>query len=223
MGLLFVILLFVIIGLGVISLILGIPSLIIAVNLQERKQLRTRLIAWFLAPGILIVIFVALTTIEDTIYSAITDSDVGVGDYASVNISDKYHLYWIDTPNWEIGPKESLCGKTFCNIQEILTHNDTIAFTSQINGSSPDSTYYVQTQLIADKALAIDSAKSTKILWEKYAITHKFDLNKVYTCDEYYWNERHCFFWGSIILNILIIAILIKRYGKKLLFKKSKT
>jgi len=225
MGLLFVILfiLFYIICLGVISLILGITSLIIAIILRKKKQLKTRLLAWFLVPGIILGGFGAMFFIENILYSVITDSDLGAGDYASVNINDKYHLYWIDIPNWEIGPKESFNGKTFHNIEEILTINDTIAFTSQINGSSPDSTYCILTQLIADKALTIDSAKSTKVLWDKYVLKHKYDRNKICTCDEYYWNKRKYFFWGSIIFNILLIVFAIKKYGKKLLFKNSET
>lgn len=112
MGLLSVILfiLFYIICLGVISLILGITSLIIAIILRKKKQLKTRLLAWFLVPGIILGGFGAMFFIENILYSVITDSDLGAGDYASVNINDKYHLYWIDIPNWEIGPKESFNG-----------------------------------------------------------------------------------------------------------------
>ncbi|MCQ2112028.1 MAG: hypothetical protein MJY95_01650 [Bacteroidaceae bacterium] len=222
MGLLFVIL-FYIVCIGIIFLILGIINLIIAIILRKKKQLKTRLLAWFLVPGIIIGGFGAMFFIENILYSIITNSDIGVGDYASVNINDKYNLYWIDIPNWEIGPKESCDGKTFHNIQEILTINDTIAFTSQINGSSPDSTYCILTQLISDNALAIDSAKSTKVLWDKYALKHKYDRNKICTCDEYYWNKRKYFFWGSIILNILLIVFAIKKYGRKLLFKNSES
>lgn len=219
MGLLFV-LLFYILGLGVLSLLIGIPSLIFALYLQKRKLIKVRLLAWFLAPSILIGCFGILFATENVLYSIITDEDVGIGDYASVNINDKYHLYWIDTPDWNIGTKECI-EKIYCHIQEILVHNDTIVFTSEVNGYSQDSTYYVLTQLQEDKALTLDSAKSTKILWDKYAIVHKYDRNKICTCDVYYWNERKYFFWGSIILNILIITFLLKRYGRKLFLKKS--
>ena len=215
MGLLFVLILC-LLGFGVLSLLLGIPSLIIAVNLQERKQIKVRLLACFFLPSILIGCFGILFATENVLYSIITDDDVGIGDYASVNINDKYHLYWIDTPDWNIGTKESN-EKMFCHIQEILVHNDTIVFASEVNGYSPDSTYYVLNQLKADEALVLDSAKSTKTLWDKYAITHKIDRNKVCTCDDYYWNERKYFFWGSIIFNILLIGFAIKKYGSKFL------
>lgn len=220
MGLLFVLVLC-ILGLGVLSLVIGIPSLIFALYLQKRKQIKVRLLACFFVPGILIGCFGLLFLTENVIYYLITDEDVGIGDYASVNINDKYHLYWIDTPDWQIGTIESLGDKTFCHIQEILAHDDTIVFTSEVNGYSSDSTYYVLNQLKADETLVLDSAKSTKTLWDKYAITHKIDRNKVCTCDDYYWNERKYFFWGSIILNIIIIVLIIKRYGKKVLLKNS--
>lgn len=219
MGLLFVILFCILFGFGILTLLLGIPSLILAVNLQERKQIKVRLLAWFLAPGILIGCFGILFAAENVIYSMITDSDLGIGDYASVNINDRYHLYWINTPNWQIGEKESLGVKTFSNIQELLVYNDTIVFTSEVNGYSPDSAYYVLTQLKVDKTLTLDSAKSTKVLWDKYGIAHKYDRNKLYTCDEYYWNKRKYFFWGTLFLNILVIAFITKRYGKKLLLE----
>lgn len=219
MGLLFV-LIFYILGLGGLSILIGIPSLIFALYLQKRKQIKVRLLSWFLAPSILIGCFGILFATENVLHSIITDSDVGIGDYASANINDKYHLYWIDTPDWNIGTKESN-EKIYCHIQEILVHNDTIVFTSEVNGYSQDSTYYVLNQLKADEALLLDSAKSTKTLWDKYAITHKIDRNKVCTCDDYYWNERQYFFWGSIILNILIITFLLRRYGRKLFLKKS--
>lgn len=215
MGLLFVLILC-LLGLGVLSLVIGIPSLILAVYLKKQKQIKVRLLAWYLAPGILIGCFGLLFATENVLYSIITDDDVGIGDYASVNINDKYHLYWIDTPDWNIGTIES-DEKTFYHIQEILTHNDTLVYTSEIKGYSPDSTYYVLNQLKADEALVLDSAKSTKALWDKYAITHKIDRNKVCTCDDYYWNERKYFFWGSIIFNILLIGFAIKKYGSKFL------
>ena len=218
MGLLFVLILC-LLGLGVLSLVIGIPSLILAVYLKKQKQIKVRLLAWYLAPGILIGCFGLLFATENVLHSIITDSDVGIGDYASVNINDKYHLYWIDIPDWKIGTIES-DEKTFYHIQEILTHNDTLVFTSEINGYSPDSTYYVLNQLKTDGALALDSAKSTKTLWDKYAITHKIDRNKVCTCDEYYWKEGKYFFCGSIILNLLIIAFVLKRYGRRLFLKK---
>lgn len=220
MGLLFV-LLFCILGLGVLSLVIGIPSLIFALYLQKRKQIKVRLLAWYIAPGILIGCFGLLFLTENVIYSIITDEDVGIGDYASVNINDKYHLYWIDVPDWQIGTRDSLGEKTFCHIQEIMTQNDTIVFTSEVNEYSPDSTYYVLTQLQEDKAQTLDSAKSTKVLWDKYALTHKYDRNKLCTCDEYYWKDRKYFFWGSIILNILLITFVLKRHGRKLFLKKS--
>ncbi len=221
MGLLFVLILC-LLGLGVLSLVIGIPSLILALYLQKRKLIKVRLLAWFLAPSILIGCFGILFATENVLYSIITDEDVGTGDYASVNINDKYHLYWIDTPDWNIGTKESN-EKIFCHIQEILVHNDTIVFTSEVNGYSQDSTYYVLTQLQEDKAQKLDSAKSTKVLWDKFATVHKYDHNKICTCDEYYWNERKYFFWGSIIINILLIVIAIKKYGRELLFKNSES
>lgn len=221
MGLLFVIL-FCILGLGILSLPIGIPSLIFALYLQKRKQIKVRLLAWFLAPSILIGCFGILFATENVLYSIITDEDVGIGDYASVNINDKYHLYWIDTPDWQIGTRDSLGEKKFCHIQEILTQNDTIVFTSEVNGYSPDSTYYVLTQLQEDKALTLDSAKSTQILWDKYYLTNKYDRNKLCTCDEYYRNNREQkVFLGTLLLYILVTSIIIKKYWRKLLLKKS--
>ena len=224
MGLLFVLLLGIFV-LGVLSFVLGIPCLLFAVYLQKRKKIKVELLAWFLAPGILVGCFGLLFLTENVIFYIITDEDVGIGDYASVNINDKYHLYWSDTLDWQIGTRDPLDEKTFCHIQGILVHNDTIVFTSEVNGNSPDSTYYVLTQLIADNALKLDSAKSTPILWDKYAKTHIFDRNKFYTCCEYceyYWNtgKQHVFL-GTLILYIIVISFIIKKYWRKLLLKKS--
>ena len=169
--------------------------------------------AWFFAPTVLLFSFAGLFFVEDIVYSIITDSGPGIGDYRCVNINKKYHLFWIDMPDWSIDTRDDsysgLCEvKAFNHVQEILEHDDTIAFTSKIDDQ------YVLTQLNANKVeyAVIDSASTTDVLWNKYTKTRGIDRNKVYTCDELYWRYRKYFYICALIFNIFLFIYIFRRF-----------
>ena len=95
MGLLFV-LIFWAFALCILSLLLGLLGIIAALFYRHYKKVRVRFITWFFAPGILLFFFAGLNFAVSIFYGIITNSDIGIGDYASENINKKYHLYWLD-------------------------------------------------------------------------------------------------------------------------------
>lgn len=155
-------------------------------------------------------------------YGIITNSDIGIGDYASENINKKYHLFWIDASDWKIDTRDSNSDfweiKEFNHVQEILEHDDTIAFTSKIDDQ------YVLTQLNANKVeyAVIDSASTTDVLWNKYTKTRGIDRDDVYTCDEYYIRYRKYFLIAVLAFNIFIFYFIFKKFKRfwKFLFLK---
>lgn len=195
----------------IISLPLGLIGIIIAIIYSHHKNVEVKKTAWFFAPTVLLFSFAGLFFVEDIVYSIITDS--GIGDYRCVNINKKYHLFWIDVPDWRIETRDDsysgLCEvETFNHIQEILEHDDTIAFTSKIDDQ------YVLTQLNANKVeyAVIDSASTTDVLWNKYTKTRGIDRNKVYTCDEHYWRSRKYFYICALIFNIVLFIYIFRRF-----------
>ena len=89
MGLLFV-LIFWAFALCFISLILGGLGIIVALLYSHHKKVKVRFITWFFAPGILLFFFAGLNFAVSIFYGIITNSDIGIGDYASENINKKY-------------------------------------------------------------------------------------------------------------------------------------
>ena len=225
MGLLFVLIIWGFI-LAIAALFLGILGVFLAFLFQKWKNKKVRYWAWFITPSTVLISFAVLFFIENVAYGIVTDSDIGIGDYGSVNINDKYHLYWIDIPDWSLDTRannNALSGnETFSHIQEILVHNDTIAFTAEIHKHENDSTYYVLTQLDANKEryVTIDSASTTAILWDRYTKARGLDKDDVYTCDEYYWKYRKYFMIFFLIFNILLLGYLISRFGKRFLIEE---
>lgn len=206
---------------GIILFPLGLIGIIIAHFYGKHKNVEVKKIAWFLAPTVLLFSFAGLFFVEDIVYSIITDS--GIGDYRCVNINKKYHLFWIDVPDWRIETRDDsysgLCEvEAFNHIQEILEHDDTIAFTSKIDDQ------YVLTQLNANKVeyAVIDSASTTDVLWNKYTKTRGIDRDDVYTCDEYYIRYRKYFLIAVLALNIFLFYFFFKKFKKfwKILFLK---
>ena len=205
----------------IISLPLGLVGNIIANFYSNHKNVEVKKTAWFFAPTVLLFSFAGLFFVEDIVYSIITDS--GIGDYRRVNINKKYHLFWIDVPDWSIDTRDDsysgLCEvKAFNHVQEILEHDDTIAFTSKIDDQ------YVLTQLNANKVeyAVIDSASTTDVLWNKYTKTRGIDRDDVYTCDEYYIRYRKYFLIAVLALNIFLFYFFFKKFKKfwKILFLK---
>ena len=197
----------------IISLPLGLVGNIIANFYSKHKNVEVKKTAWFFAPTVLLFSFAGLFFVEDIVYSIITDSGPGIGDYASENINKKYHLFWIDMPDWRIDTRDDsysgLCEvEAFNHVQEILEHDDTIAFTSKIDDQ------YVLTQLNANKVeyAVIDSASTTDVLWNKYTKTRGIDRNKVYTCDEHYWRYRKYFYICALIFNIFLFIYIFRRF-----------
>ena len=223
MGLLFVLIIWAIVF-AILSVGLGLPGLILAHLYKKRTSKEVKLTAWFFAPGVLLFSFAGLFFFENIAYGIVTDSDIGIGDYGSANINEKYHLYWIDIPNWRLdirkGNGKFFEKEAFHNVQEILEHNDTIAFTAEVNKN--DSTYYFLTQLDAheEKYATIDSASTTAILWDRYTKARGLDKDDVYTCDEYYWKYRKYFMIFFLIFNILLLGYLISRFGKRFLIEE---
>ena len=222
MGLLFV-LIFWTFALCFISLILGGLGIIVALLYSHHKKVKVRFITWFFAPGILLFFFAGINFAVSVFYGIITNSDIGIGDYASENINKKYHLFWIDMPDWSIDTRDDsysgLCEvEAFNHVQEILEHDDTIAFTSQVDN------HYVLTQLNANKVeyAVIDSASTTDVLWNKYTKTRGIDRDDVYTCDEYYIRYRKYFLIAVLALNIFLFYFFFKKFKKfwKILFLK---
>ena len=189
MGLLFVLIFWGII-LTIVALFLGVLGIFFGFLFQKWKNREVRYWAWFLTPGTLLISFSVLFFFENVAYGIVTDSDIGIGDYGSANINEKYHLYWIDIPNWRLdirkGNGKFFEKEAFHNVQEILEHNDTIAFTAEVNDN--DSTYYLLTQLDAheEKYATIDSASTTTILWNRYTQPRHLDKEDVCTCDQFY-------------------------------------
>lgn len=222
MGLLLV-LIFGTFALCIISLLLGLLSMIVAYFYSHYRKIKVRFITWFFAPGILLFFFAGLNFAVSVFYGIITNSDLGIGDYASENINKKYNLFRIDASDWKIDTKDSGSDfweiNEFDHVQEILEHDDTIAFTSKIDD------HYVLTQLNANKVeyAVIDSASTTDALWNKYTQARGIDRNKVYTCDEYYWRYRKYFYICALIFNIFLFIYLFirfKRFWKSLLIEK---
>ena len=95
MGLLFVLIFWAILF-CIISLALGLLGIIAALLYSHYKKEKVRFLTWFIAPGILLFGFAGINFAESVFYGIITNSDIGIGDYASENINKKYHLFWID-------------------------------------------------------------------------------------------------------------------------------
>lgn len=223
MGLLFVLIIWGII-LTIVALFLGVLGIFFGFLFQKWKNREVRYWAWFLTPGTLLISFSVLFFFENVAYGIVTDSDIGIGDYGSVNINEKYHLYWIDIPNWRLdirkGNGKFFEKEAFHNVQEILEHNDTIAFTAEVNNN--DSTYYLLTQLDAheEKYATIDSASTTAILWNRYTQPRHLDKEDVCTCDQFYLKQRLYFTIGILLFNLIIYILFFYKFGKRLLLKK---
>ena len=222
MGLLFVLIFWAILF-CIISLALGLLGIIAALLYSHYKKVKVRFLTWFIAPGILLFGFAGINFAVSVFYGIITNSDIGIGDYASENINKKYHLFWIDASDWKIDTRDSNSDfweiKEFNHVQEILEHDDTIAFTSKIDDQ------YVLTQLNANKVeyAVIDSASTTDVLWNKYTKTRGIDRDDVYTCEEYYWRSRKYFYICALIFNIFLFIYLFirfKEFWKSLLIEK---
>ena len=221
MGLLFVLIFWAILF-CIISLILGLLGIIAAQLYSHYKKVKVRFLTWFIAPGILLFGFAGINFAVSVFYGIITNSDIGIGDYASENINKKYHLFWIDASDWKIDTRDSNSDfweiKEFNHVQEILEHDDTIAFTSKIDDQ------YVLTQLNANKVeyAVIDSASTTDVLWNKYTKTRGIDRDDVYTCDEYYIRYRKYFLIAVLAFNIFIFYFIFKKFKRfwKFLFLK---
>ena len=221
MGLLFVLIFWAILF-CIISLALGLLGIIAALLYSHYKKVKVRFLTWFIAPGILLFGFAGINFAVSVFYGIITNSDIGIGDYASENINKKYHLFWIDASDWKIDTRDSNSDfweiKEFNHVQEILEHDDTIAFTSKIDDQ------YVLTQLNANKVeyAVIDSASTTDVLWNKYTKTRGIDRDDVYTCDEYYIRYRKYFLIAVLALNIFLFYFFFKKFKKfwEILFLK---
>lgn len=221
MGLLFVLIFWAILF-CIISLALGLLGIIAAQLYSHYKKVKVRFLTWFIAPGILLFGFAGINFAVSVFYGIITNSDIGIGDYASENINKKYHLFWIDASDWKIDTRDSNSDfweiKEFNHVQEILEHDDTIAFTSKIDDQ------YVLTQLNANKVeyAVIDSASTTDVLWNKYTKTRGIDRDDVYTCDEYYIRYRKYFLIAVLALNIFLFYFFFKKFKKfwEILFLK---
>lgn len=221
MGLLFVLIFWAILF-CIISLALGLLGIIAALLYSHYKKVKVRFLTWFIAPGILLFGFAGINFAVSVFYGIITNSDIGIGDYASENINKKYHLFWIDASDWKIDTRDSNSDfweiKEFNHVQEILEHDDTIAFTSKIDDQ------YVLTQLNANKVeyAVIDSASTTDVLWNKYTKTRGIDRDDVYTCDEYYIRYRKYFLIAVLAFNIFIFYFIFKKFKRfwKFLFLK---
>ena len=214
MGLLFVLIIWAFV-LCAISLLLGLLGIIVALFYRHYKKVKVRFITWFFAPGILLFFFAGINFAVSVCYGIITDSDIGIGDYASENINKKYHLFWIDMPDWSIDTRDDsysgLCEvKAFNHVQEILEHDDTIAFTSKIDE------HYVLTQLNANKVeyAIIDSASTTDALWNKYTQARGIDRDDVYTCDAYYIRYRKYFLIAVLAFNIFLFYFIFKKFKR---------
>ena len=217
MGLLFVLIFWAILF-CIISLPLGLVGINIANFYSKHKKVEVKKTAWFFAPTVLLFSFAGLFFAENVVYSIITDSDIGIGDYASADINGKYHIYWIDIPNWQIGAKDNPVS-LFGNVQEILEHNDTIIF------SAGTDNYYILAQLNPNKEgyTFIDAASNTNVLWNKYTQARGIDRDDVYTCEEYYWRSRKYFMIFCLIFNIFLFFYLFRRFKgfwKSLLIEK---
>ena len=223
MGLLFVLIIWGFI-LAIAALFLGIIGVFLGFLFHKWKDKKVRYWAWFLTPGTLLISFSVLFFFENVAYGIVTDSDIGIGDYGSVNINEKYHLYWIDIPNWRLdirkGNGKFFEKEAFHNVQEILEHNDTIAFTAEVNNN--DSTYYLLTQLDAheEKYATIDSASTTAILWDRYTQARNLDKGDICTCDQFYLKQRIFFTIGILLFNLIIYILFFYKFGKRLLLKK---
>ena len=221
MGLLFVLIFWAILF-CIISLALGLLGIIAALLYSHYKKVKVRFLTWFIAPGILLFGFAGINFAVSVFYGIITNSDIGIGDYASENINKKYHLFWIDASDWKIDTRDSNSDfweiKEFNHVQEILEHDDTIAFTSKIDDQ------YVLTQLNANKVeyAVIDSASTTDVLWNKYTKTRGIDRDDVYTCDEYYIRYRKYFLIAVLAFNIFIFYFIFKKFKRfwEILFLK---
>jgi len=221
MGLLFVLIFWAILF-CIISLALGLLGIIAALLYSHYKKVKVRFLTWFIAPGILLFGFAGINFAVSVFYGIITNSDIGIGDYASENINKKYNLFRIDASDWKIDTKDSGSDfweiNEFDHVQEILEHDDTIAFTSKIDD------HYVLTQLNANKVeyAIIDSASTTDALWNKYTQTRGIDRDDVYTCDEYYIRYRKYFLIAVLALNIFLFYFFFKKFKKfwKILFLK---
>lgn len=222
MGLLFVLIIWAIVF-AILSVGLGLPGLILAHLYKKRTSKEVKLTAWFFAPGVLIFSFAGLFFFENIAYSIVTGSDIGIGDWQCVNINNKYQLNNIFIGGWRLDTDVN--GKffekdAFNDVQELLEHDDTIAFTAEVNKN--DSTYYFLTQLDAheEKYATINSASTTTILWDRYTKVRGLDKDDVYTCDEYYWKYRKYFMIFFLIFNILLLGYLIRRFGKRFLIEE---
>lgn len=213
MGLLFVLIIWAIVF-AILSVGFGLPGLILAHLYKKRTNKEVKLVAWFFAPGVLIFSFAGLFFFENIAYSIVTGSDIGIGDWQCVNINNKYQLnnigyaWRLDTDvNGRFFEKDA-----FNDVQELLEHDDTIAFTAEVNNN--DSTYYLLTQLDAheEKYATIDSASTTTILWDRYTKVRGLDKDDVYTCDEYYWKYRKYFMIFFLIFNIFLFIYIFRRF-----------
>lgn len=213
MGLLFVLIFWAILF-CIISLALGLLGIIAALLYSHYKKVEVRFLTWFIAPGILLFGFAGINFAVSVFYGIITNSDIGIGDYASENINKKYHLFRIDASDWKIDTKDSGSDfweiNEFDHVQEILEHDDTIAFTSKIDD------HYVLTQLNANKVeyAIIDSASTTDALWNKYTQTRGIDRDDVYTCDAYYIRYRKYFLIAVLAFNIFIFYFIFKKFKR---------
>lgn len=224
MGLLFVLIFWAIVF-TILSVCLGLPGLTLAHLYKKRTNKKVKLVAWFFAPGVLLFSFAGLFFFENIAYGIATGSDTGIGDWQCVNINNKYQLTCMDAYGWRLDTDVN--GKffekdAFNDVQELLEHDDTIAFTAEVTKN--DSTYYLLTQLDAheEKYATIDSASTTTILWDRYTKARGLDKDDIYTCNEYYFKYRKYFMIFFLIFNILLLGYLIRRFGKKFLLEEYK-
>lgn len=214
MGLLFVLIFWGIIF-GCLSIVLGKPCIFICEFIEKSKGVKLKLSRCFFLPGIFLFSFAGLFFFENVVYGMVTNSGIGVGDCRNVNINSKYELCWIDLPNWYLTKRDTgeLISEKFANVQEILEHGDTIAFTS-----GTDKHYFMsQVDVNKDVYATIDSATTTRELWDRYTDLRGIDKDDVFTCNEYYYRYRLPFTIFILIINIFLFTFVIRKYWRRFL------
>lgn len=109
----------------VLSLVLGILSLLMA-WIFSKKQRKLKMFLSFFTPALVIGVFSGTVVVSTTIASYFTGNDIGFGDAWYTNLSDNYQLMSIDLPeNGCIKDKNGendLSGVTMVE----LVNNDTV-------------------------------------------------------------------------------------------------
>jgi len=202
----------------ILSIIGLVCSLIIFWKSDKKKR---KILLSTLLPGITVLFLFFIYNFEWLVYSVVTNTDPGLGDYSCVNINSRYTLSDNDGTGWYLYDKEEE-KEIINNVNEILEHDDKILLSSRVWSMQPDTTYYIlyQVDALVPEYAAIDTARTEQEVWSRYVAEHNIDSSEIYTCYNYYCKSpkgmsREYAVYLFFIFDILLCVFLIRLVWRK--------